>query len=132
MVKILITTCLLIAPNAFAASKMYDLKMDLLINGKRISTPRILVKEGETARVDQEDSRSKSFIEVVAGEGEIQNRKGILMNFTVGYIDKAGKRKIVSQPQVLAKENEIASIEVSNMNGKEKIKLSVLPQRKTK
>ncbi len=132
MVKILMTACLLIASNVFAASKMYDLKMDLLINGKRVSTPRILVKEGETARVDQENSYSKSFIEVVAGEGEIQNRKGILMNFTVGYIDKAGKRKIVSQPQVLAKENEIASIEVGNMNGKEKIKLSVLPQRKTK
>ena len=106
--------------------------MDLLVNGKRVSSPRVYVKEGEITRVDEASPRSKSFIEVVASEGEIQNRKGILMNFTVGYFDKVGNRKIVSQPKILAKENEIASIEVNNLNGKEKLKLSVLAQRKSK
>lgn len=132
MVKILFLLSLVFSFRVFAASKVYDLKMDLQVNGKRISSPRVFVKEGEVARVDEASSHSKSFIEVVASEGEVQNRKGILMNFTVGYIGKDGKRKIVSQPQVLAKENEIASIDVNNMNGKEKLKLSVLAQRKSK
>jgi ribosomal protein S4 len=133
MVRILFSILLLFfSSSVFAANKVYDLKMDLLVNGKRVSSPRVYVKEGEIARVDEASPRSKSFIEVVASEGEIQNRKGILMNFTVGYFDKVGNKKIVSQPQVLAKENEIASIEVNNMNGKEKLKLSVLAQRKSK
>lgn len=130
MGKMLIVLSLLIGPSAFAANG-YDLKMELLMNGKKVSSSRIIVREGEIGSITQETSTEKTFIEVVAKEGEVQNHKGIMMNFVVGYIDQDGKRTIVSRPQILTKENETAQITMGEENGKDTISLSVVAQRKS-
>lgn len=130
MGKMLIAMSLLIGSSAFA-SNGYDLKMELSMNGKKVSSPRIIVREGETGSITQETSNEKTFIEVVAKEGEIQNHKGIMMNFVVGYIGQDGKRTIVSKTQILTKENETAQITVGNDDGKETMSLSVVAQRKS-
>lgn len=119
-----------IGSSAFASTNGYDLKMDLSLNGKHISSPRVIVKAGETATITQKTDTEESFIEVVATEGSIQNHKGILMNFVVGVIGKNGERTIKAKPQVLAKENEAAQITVGENNGDE-VSLSVVANRKS-
>lgn len=119
-----------IGSTAFASTNGYDLKMDLSLNGKHVSSPRLIVKAGETAYINQKTDTEESFIEVVATEGSIQNHQGILMNFIVGVIDQNGQRVIKAKPQILAKENEAAQITVGENNGDE-ISLSVVATRKS-
>lgn len=122
---------LLIGSSAFGSTKGYDLKMELSLNGKHISSPRIIVKEGETATVTQKTDSEESFIEVVAIEGTVQNHNSIMMKFVVGTISKNGERTIVSKPQILARENEPAQITVSEKeNGPVQLSLSVIAKRK--
>jgi hypothetical protein len=119
-----------IGSSAFASTNGYDLKMDLSLNGKLVSSPRLIVKAGETAYINQKTDTEESFIEVVASEGSIQNHQGILMNFIVGVIDQNGQRVIKAKPQILANENEAAQITVGENNGDE-ISLSVVATRKS-
>lgn len=119
-----------IGSSAFASTNGYDLKMDLSLNGKHVSSPRLIVKAGETAYINQKTDTEESFIEVVATEGSIQNHQGILMNFIVGVIDQNGQRVIKAKPQILANENEAAQITVGENNGDE-ISLSVVATRKS-
>ncbi len=119
---------------AMASTAGYDLKMDLSLNGKNVSSPRVVVKAGEMASITQtsEKGEASSFIEVVVSEGEIKNHKGILIKFKVGSISKTGERTVLSEPQILAKENEPAKVTVSNKEGGiEQISLSVVAKRKT-
>lgn len=130
MSKASLALFLFMGSSAFAATKGYDLKMDLSMNGKKVSSPRMIVQEGVAGTIEQETSTEKTFIEVVATEGTVKNNKGILMKFTVGYIEKDGTRTIVSKPQILAKENETAQITVGDNKGKD-LSLSVIAQRTT-
>lgn len=128
--KLLGLALLMVGSSAFASTNGYDLKMDLSMNGKHVSSPRIIVKAGEKGTINQKTDTEESFIEVVATEGQVQNNKGIMMNFTVGYIGKNGERTIVSKPQILAKENEPALITVGEKDGTE-LSLSVVAKRKS-
>ncbi|MBL7544088.1 MAG: hypothetical protein JNL11_09735 [Bdellovibrionaceae bacterium] len=119
-----------ISSSAFASTNSYDLKMDLSLNRRHVSSPRLIVKAGETAYINQKTDTEESFIEVVATEGSIQNHQGILMNFIVGVIDQNGQRVIKAKPQILASENEAAQITVGENNGDE-ISLSVVATRKS-
>ncbi|HEY8271671.1 MAG TPA: hypothetical protein VIG33_12340 [Pseudobdellovibrionaceae bacterium] len=88
--------------NSFAREKAFELKMELTINGKHISSPRIIAKEGETAMFMQEDQTQKTFIEVVATEDKIvRGKHSVLMKFVVGSIDPDGQKKVIYKPQVL-------------------------------
>lgn len=128
--KLLGLALILVGSSAFASTNGYDLKMDLSMNGKHVSSPRIILKAGEKGTINQKTDTEESFIEVVATEGQVQNNKGIMMNFTVGYIGKNGERTIVSKPQILAKENEPALITVGEKDGTE-LSLSVVAKRKS-
>jgi len=129
MKKIIMGFCLFAGTAAFA-SNGYDLKMELSMNGKKVSSPRLIVVEGAKGSVTQDDGNGKTFIEVVATEGEFQHHKGILMNLVVGTIAKDGTKTILAKPQILAKENEPAQITVGEKD-KETLSLSVLASRKT-
>lgn len=125
----LILVSLMLGSSAFAA-KGYDLKIDLSLNGKRMSSPRVLVKAGEKAIVSESGKNGGTFIEVMATEGEVQGNSGIMMSMTVGTIDKKGARTILSRPKILAVENSESKITVGELeNGTEQISLSVTPKR---
>lgn len=119
---------LVLGGSAFAGGPGYDLKMDLSMNGKHVFSPRVIAKAGETATATHKTDTEETFIEVIPTEGTIQNKKGILMQMTIGTINKAGQRTVLSKPRVLANENETATMTVENKNSK--ISLSVLVQRK--
>ncbi|MBK7890552.1 MAG: hypothetical protein IPJ84_06825 [Bdellovibrionales bacterium] len=108
----------------------YTLKMELSMNGKVVSTPRLVVRSGETGSITEESAARKTFIEVTATEGSVQKRKGIMMNFVVGLIAKDGTRTVLSRPSILANENEKAEITVADKENGESVALSVIATRK--
>lgn len=128
--KLIAIALVLFGSSAFA-SNAYDLKMDLSLNKKHVSSPRIIVKAGEMGSINQKNgTEDEHFIEVIATESSIKNKKGILMNFTIGTIGKNGERTILAKPQILAKENEPAQITIGEKNGSE-VSLSVTATGKT-
>jgi type II secretory pathway component GspD/PulD (secretin) len=130
MAKSVLAFCLFIGSTALASGKAYDLKLNVSIEGKIISTPRIIVKEGETGSITQDGADGKTYIEVVATEGSIENHKGILMNFVVAKIGADGKKQILGKPRILAKENERAMLMVGDENGKETLSMAIVAKRK--
>ncbi len=130
--KKIIALILIAGTSAFAANKGYDLRMNLTVDGKLVSAPQMIVEEGKTATVTQKnESGDESFIEVTASEGSVKNNNGILMKFTIGVVQKNGERKIISQPQILAKENKKAEITVGSNAGTKDMSLTVVATRKT-
>jgi ribosomal protein S4 len=119
----------IIAGSAFAENG-YDLKINLSLNGKHVASPRIIVKAGEKATITQRGYSQESFIEVVATENEAKNVPGILMKFSVGYIQKNGERTIISQPQILTNENSLSTMTVGKI-GEEQLSLIVQAERKS-
>jgi len=108
----------------------YDIKMDLTIDGKKVSSPQLSVKRGETASVTQETSQGKTVLEVTADEGEMDNHKGILMKFSISSLTADGTRTVLASPQILAVENERAEVTVGNPEEKGRVSLSVSAKRK--
>lgn len=126
-----------LASAAIRKTNGYDLKMKLSLNGKLISSPRIIAKAGETATIIQktDDREEENFIEVTAIDGTILGNEGIMLTFVVGNIAKDGTRKILSKPQVFAKENRKAEVTVEQAaehgDSKEMLSLSVVAKRKS-
>jgi type II secretory pathway component GspD/PulD (secretin) len=114
----------------YGAAKAYDLNMELSLDGKKTASPRMIVEAGKSGTITQEANNKKSFIEVVANEGQMQNNEGILMKFVIGTIDNNGKKTITSRPEIFARENEKAQITIHEQDGKETLSLSVTAQRK--
>lgn len=119
-----------VGTSAFAGTNGYDIKIDMSLNGKHISSPQFIVKEGLKASMTQKNESQESFIEVIATEGTIQNNKGILMTFVVGTIDRNGQKIVTAQPQILAKENVPAKITVGTKDGNQ-LSMSVIANRKS-
>lgn len=129
MKKITTIFLLLIGSPAFASTIGYDLKVELSMNGKHVSSPRLITREGETASITQESNGKKIFMDVIAMEEPTDNQQGILMSFVVGTISAMGEKKIVSTPKIITLENEEAQITVGQQ-GQEELSLSIVATRK--
>ena len=131
MNKTVFAFCLLSSSFCLASTNGYNLKMDLSLNGKHVSSPSLMTKAGQKATVTQKTDSGQTFIEVVANEGIKKGNRGVLMKFVVGMISKSGKRTILSRPQILARENQPAEIVVSKgSESKPEVALSVIVQRR--
>ena len=111
----------------FAASKTYNLKMDLSMEGKHVSSPQINVKEGEPALLTQEANGEKISMEVVVTGQE----KAVVMNFVISTLTAKGEKKILAKPKITALENEKAEISVGTEKSKDLLSLSVTAKRTT-
>ena len=119
------------SPTTPPGGGVYDLRMELSLNGKPVSAPRVVVREGEPATITQGNAEGTTFVEVTAAEGSIQGRNGILMKFEVGTISPAGKRQVLATPRVLAREGEPARItQADTKTGAEMISLSVVARKR--
>lgn len=109
-----------------AAPKMYELALEVKKDGQLLAAPRLSVIEGETASITQQTEKGHTFVEVLAKE-RTDKTKGVLVAVTVGEIDAKGKRKIVAEPQIMALENETASMTVKEKKkkGKDAAEVSV-------
>lgn len=112
---------------AFASGKVYDVKAELSMNGKMVSSPRFLVAEGTKASVTEQSDARTTFIDLTATESTSKTSPGITMDFVVGFEAKDGTRTILSRPKILAAERERAVIMVKDEQGEE-ISLAVIAQ----
>ena len=122
---------LLMGSHAFCATKGYDLKLDLSLDGKHVASPRVLVKDGDVATVNQKSANQETFVEVVATDAFVDNKRGILMKFAVGTIGKNGERTMVYRPEVFARENETTQVSLGDKPGAEGLSLSVVAKHKS-
>jgi hypothetical protein len=112
------------------SSEGYKLDMNVLLDGKVVSRPKIIVEKGKKAILTQEDSKSKMMTEIsiVVTEGEVQGSKGILLNLEIMH--KEGEaRKVIARPQVLISEGKEALFETANNDGTNKMELKVIATR---
>lgn len=116
--------------SVFAVTEAIDMKMELYLDGVKVSSPRIVALEGHRAMVSQksEEKAEETFIEVIATTDSEKTKDGIFMKFVVGYI-KDGNRKIVSRPQILARPGEKAEIVVADDKLNETLRLNVIATR---
>jgi hypothetical protein len=130
--KILGMALLMTFGTAFASANSYDLKMDLSINGKHISSPKIIVEEGKVATVTQKnDNGEELFVVVIATKKELKNNKeAVAIKFTSGMLDKNGKRSIQYETKIIALENQMAKINQGSVNGKDELALSIVATKK--
>jgi hypothetical protein len=125
---------LLLSILSFSAfsSEGYKLDMNVLLDGKVISRPNVIVEKGKKTTLTQEDSKSKVMTEIsiVATEGVIQGNKGILLNLEIAH--KEGEaRKVIARPQALVSEGKEALFETANNDGTNKMELKVTATRTT-
>lgn len=121
MKSFLLTAVILSANVAFAAIntvQAFDMEMSLSIDGKAVTSPRIIAKEGEKETYLHEADGQKSLIEVVAKDAKTKDgTAAIEMEFTISQIAEDGTAKIISQPRILALPNSEAEITVGG-NGR--------------
>ena len=111
----------MISVNTFAANKYYDIGMDISVGGEKIPAPRILVKENVTETVIMKDR----FFEVTATENPLD--QSVKMDFVLGEITEDGRRIVLEKPTIITRENRRAEMVLSNDEGREDLKLSVIP-----
>ena len=131
MVKLTALFFIFIASSAFAYTHSYGLNIDLSLDGKLVSSPKMNVKEGQTASITQDSNGKKTFIQVVALEQPTNGKAAILMKFVVGTISSTGEKTILSTPQILTLENEKAEVSVGSRKESSDLKLSVIATRKS-
>jgi hypothetical protein len=125
---LLLTT--LVSSLTWAAESAFDIKLELSIGGQKISSPRIITKDGETATVVQENIKQKHFIELVATEQTTsKGQPAVLMNFIIGKELVDGSRTVIASPRILTKLNETAQVTVGESNDSESVSISVVAAR---
>jgi type II secretory pathway component GspD/PulD (secretin) len=128
MKSLLVAAVIFSSAISFATgTKGYDLEMKLSIDGKNVASPRLIVKEGQKGTVVQESNGVKSVIEVVAKEVKTEDgSKAIKMAFVVSNMNSDGTSKVISQPQILARPNTEALIEVGQSGNPKLLSLKVV------
>lgn len=135
MTKLLVTRMtafflVLSCSSAFARTGAYDLRMELAIDGRHISSPRIVAKADETASITQESGSQKIFLDVKASEQAMSGKPGIHLKFLIGTISSTGQRKVLSSAEIIALEGKEAQITIGHQPGQEDISLAVVATRK--
>lgn len=122
-----LTGCVIVSKEAVEIEEpaKYLVNSKIYINGKLISSNRIMTLEDLSSGISQTTEDSKLQMNVVASE--ISNEKiedGILLKYDIQYL--SGKKTITSKPQIIAKAGAEATIEIS---AKDKIELKVIATR---
>ena len=120
-------SCLFSYP-VLASGPGYHLDVELSIDGKAVASPKIVVLKNKKGTIVVDSSESKTFIDVIATEGEVGKSKGILMKFELGRLNDKGQRELLSKPTILAQSGSKATIQVK---GETELVLAVTATRKT-
>jgi len=114
----------LLSLNALGAMKSYDVHMDINVNGKKIASPSVVVKDGETVTMLQDNQT----IEVSMKEASLDGRKGVKMDFRVISIDDNGDRSILSKQEMLLEDNKRGTLSVKDQSNDMSISVLAKPQ----
>lgn len=112
--------------------KKIDLSMELVLDGKKVATPKGIVTEGDVETFVEETPEGKFFITVATMNAltpkemkNPENKKVIKFQFAVGKFEKDGKEKILTRPQLTIIDGKTGSIEVGKDPAKPEMILSV-------
>lgn len=114
--------------SAFAGKKGYWVALDIYRNGEKIASPQMLVEEGVKAQISEKNDLQESSVELVAGEGQIASRQGILLKMKVDLKDLKSKQASQILPQILLKDGDTAEVIVGKANGSDEIKVTAFVQ----
>ena len=123
-----IILCFIIAHGAFAVDG-YRLEMEISKNGKVISKPKVIVVKGEKATIIQSQKEQSTEIDMVATEGEIMGRKGILLDLEIFDKDKNLKKEMISKAELLLDSGKEAFFEIGDTLSDEKLSFKVKATR---
>lgn len=125
---ILITVCL-VSVQTFANTKGFDVKTEITVDRKLVSSPRIIVAPGVMASMSHKDETSKEMIvEMVASDYlSGKNSDGILTKFKVSS-NKGGKRTVIATPQFISISGQEAEISVTQ-NKSETFRMKITATR---
>ncbi len=93
--------------------KTYELDMKLSLDGKTIASPRATLVDGQSLTLKERSEAGETFIEATVQGG----KQGVLIKFTLGGVDAQGKRVVYARPQVIAAENQAATITLRENEG---------------
>lgn len=102
---------LLIPLISFAAVQKYDLNLSYAVREEAAVKGSMALTEGKKVVMEGKDHS----LEIIAEEGKIMNRTGILLSFNVLEVRKDGKRSVLTQPKLLVNENEEAQITIDDV-----------------
>lgn len=131
MKALVFVVTILSSPLVFATVQHYQIDSKIFVDGKLVSSPRVITNANEVAEISQvsENSKNELRMRVVASDMTNEHVKdGILMKFDVSYTING--RTIKSSPQILAKTGQPASIEVGDETGKPAMKIELTATRK--
>lgn len=120
----------LFSMSVFASKDSFDIQIDLSMDGRHVTSSKLVINNGEKGSIVHEKTGEKIFLEVVATDGKAPDgQPAVDMIFEIGRILNNGQRSIISQPRIMALEGEKAEITVGDQNQNELISLSVLANK---
>lgn len=122
-------TLSLFAATALAAPHQYKIETQIFIDGKIVSSPKVITLENKAAEMTQvsENPYKQLKMKVIASENSANKIKdGISMKFDIDYITEG--KTIQSSPHILVQSGKEAIITVGDKNGT-RIELKVTATR---
>lgn len=118
-----------IASSSLASTNSYFIKTQLLVDGKLVATPQMVVLENEPASLEIKDSPDQEIkVGVTAtstATAEVQD--DILMKFNLEY--SSPDRLVKSSPQLLIKEGSEATVRLADQKGDRDVQMKVVVTR---
>lgn len=117
MNKALVAAVTLLLASPASASvpspRIYLLDFQLSLDGKVVSSPRVVAQEGTKTELSDVNKKTKTgtFIEVTPHRVDSERDNQTFLQMVVGKIVD-GKKEIISTPQLMAMENEEAAMEI--------------------
>jgi len=124
-------TTALFALEGFAAPSKYGMSFEIAVDGKVVSTARLISLAHQKATITQksEDMSEQTTIEVEASEASGQGLgTGILLDMTIQYL-KQRVVEINAKPRVIAREGSPATVvwrEKDLVGGTKEVRLGVV------
>lgn len=93
--------------------RQYMVDMKLSLDGKLVSSPRVVINEGKKAEISDQNTKdgTGTFMEVTVQRVPSEDDDQALLQMVVGRYVK-GKKEILGSPQIMALENEEAAMEI--------------------
>ena len=130
MIKIISAiSTLLFVTSAFAGNRAIELSVDLSLNGKHIMSPTILTKDGEKNTVTSGHGADRTYMEVIATEKTLNNKKAVHMNFVVGTFTASGRKTVLASSTLITRDNNRGEIQTTEKDG-ETVVISAKPTMK--
>jgi len=127
-----LTTLFVFAHAALAVpTPLYDLTFSATAATHEITASHLTLKPGAPARLSQADANGKLEVEVSAQPA----KGGIFIAADLYHVDPDGRRRHLGKPQILALDDEPASMDVGEKNprtGRDEVQYSIRVLAKTK